>query len=136
MAVFVWAGIDRAGKKIKGEQEADTISIAKQIIFRKGINLQRIKPKPKDLADYFPALSGSIKEKDIVIFVRQFATMIDAGLPLVQCLDILQEQQSNANFKRVIRQIKRDVEEGSTLSDAIKKHPKIFDSLFHNLIAA
>ncbi len=81
-------------------------------------------------------MAGKVKDKDKVIFVRQFATMIDAGLPLVQCLDILQEQQDNANFKRVIRQIKKDVEEGSTLSDAVKKHPKVFDNLFHNLVAA
>ena len=81
-------------------------------------------------------MAGKVKDKDKVIFVRQFSTMIDAGLPLVQCLDILQEQQDNANFKRVIRQIKKDVEEGSTLSDAVKKHPKVFDNLFHNLVAA
>ncbi len=81
-------------------------------------------------------MAGKVKDKDKVIFVRQFSTMIDAGLPLVQCLDILQEQQDNLNFKRVIRQIKKDVEEGATLSDAIKKHPEVFDSLFHNLVAA
>jgi len=136
MAVFVWTGTDRAGKKQKGELEADNVSIARQFVMRKGINIKDVKVKPKDLMEYFPALSGKVKDKDIVIFVRQFATMIDAGLPLVQCLDILQEQQSNANFKKVIRQIKKDVEEGSTLSDAIKKHPKIFDNLFHNLVAA
>jgi type IV pilus assembly protein PilC len=136
MPVYVWTGTDRAGKKQKGEMEADNVTLARQMVVRKGINVKNIRPKPKDLADYFPALGGKIKDKDIVIFVRQFATMIDAGLPLVQCLDILQEQQPNANFKRVIKQIKKDVEEGSTLSDAIKKHPKVFDNLFHNLVAA
>ncbi len=136
MAVYVWTGIDRIGKRQKGELEADNATLARQLVIRKGINVKNVKAKPKSLGDYFPGIGGRIKDKDIVIFVRQFATMIDAGLPLVQCLDILQEQQSNANFKRVIRQIKKDVEEGSTLSDAIKKHPKVFDNLFHNLVAA
>jgi type IV pilus assembly protein PilC len=136
MPVYLWSGTDRAGKKQKGEMEADNITLARQMVVRKGINVVKIRQKPKDLADYFPALGGKIKDKDIVIFVRQFATMIDAGLPLVQCLDILQEQQPNANFKRVIKQIKKDVEEGSTLSDAVKKHPNVFDNLFSNLVAA
>lgn len=136
MAVFVWAGTDRAGKKQKGEIEADNITLGRQMVARKGITISKINPKPKSVGEYFPAFGGKVKDKDVVIFVRQFSTMIDAGLPLVQCLDILQEQQENANFKRVIRQIKKDVEEGATLSDAIKKHPKVFDSLFHNLVAA
>lgn len=136
MAVFVWTGTDRAGKKQKGEIEADNVTLGRQMVARKGMTVKDIKQKPKDLLEYLPAFGASIKDKEIVIFVRQFATMIDAGLPLVQCLDILQEQQGNANFKRVINQIKKDVEEGATLSDAIKKHPKVFDNLFHNLVAA
>ncbi len=136
MAVYVWAGMDRAGKKQRGEIEADNLPLARQMVARKGIALRNVRQKPKALGDYLPAIAGKVKDKDKVVFVRQFATMIDAGLPLVQCLDILQEQQDNANFKRVIRQIKKDVEEGSTLSDAVKKHPKVFDNLFHNLVAA
>jgi type IV pilus assembly protein PilC len=136
MAVYVWAGMDRAGKKQKGEIEADNLPLARQMVVRKGIAVKAVRMKPKALGDYFPAIAGKVKDKDKVVFVRQFATMIDAGLPLVQCLDILQEQQDNANFKRVIRQIKKDVEEGSTLSDAVKRHPKVFDNLFHNLVAA
>jgi len=136
MAVYLWAGMDRTGKKQKGEIEADNLPLARQMVVRKGITVKDVRVKPKALGDYFPAISGKVKDKDKVIFVRQFATMIDAGLPLVQCLDILQEQQDNANFKRVIRQIKKDVEEGSTLSDAVKKHSKVFDNLFHNLVAA
>ncbi len=137
MAVYLWAGIDRAGKKQKGEIEADNLPLARQMVVRKGITIKNAASEAKGPpGDYLPAMAGSVKDKDKVIFVRQFATMIDAGLPLVQCLDILQEQQDNANFKRVIRQIKKDVEEGSTLSDAVKKHPKVFDNLFHNLVAA
>lgn len=136
MPVYIWTGTDRAGKKQKGELEADNLPLARQMVTRKGIVIKDVRQKPKALGDYFPAAAGKVNDKDKVVFVRQFATMIDAGLPLVQCMDILQEQQENANFKRVIRQIKKDVEEGSTLSDAIKKHPKIFDNLFHNLVAA
>ncbi len=136
MPVYIWTGTDRAGKKQKGELEAENLTLARQMVTRKGVVIKNIKTKPKDLSEYFPGLGGKVGDKDVVIFVRQFATMIDAGLPLVQCLEILQEQQSNLTFKKVIRQIKKDVEEGSTLSDAVKKHPKVFDNLFHNLVAA
>jgi len=136
MPVYVWKGLDRNGKKQSGEIEADNPTIARQLLVRKGITIKSFKPKPKDLLEYFPALQGGVKEKDLVIFVRQFSTMIDAGLPLVQALEILQEQQTNPAFKRIIGQIKRDVEEGSTLSDAIKRHPDTFDGLFVNLVAA
>jgi type IV pilus assembly protein PilC len=136
MAIYIWAGKDRSGKKQKGEIEADNLPLARQMVVKKGVVIKTIKLKPKDLMEYFPAIGGKVKDKDKVIFVRQFSTMIDAGLPLVQCLEILQEQQENATFKRVIKQIKKSVEEGSTLSDAIKAHPKVFDNLFHNLVAA
>ncbi|MDR3554964.1 MAG: type II secretion system F family protein [Syntrophobacteraceae bacterium] len=136
MAIYLWAGKDRSGKKQKGEIEADNLPLARQMVVKKGVVIRTIKLKPKDLMAYFPAIGGKVKDKDKVIFVRQFSTMIDAGLPLVQCLDILQDQQENATFKRVIKQIKKSVEEGSTLSDAIKAHPKVFDNLFHNLVAA
>ncbi len=136
MPIYLWTGKDRSGKKQKGEIEADNLPLARQMVVKKGVTIQNIKVKPKDLLEFLPAIGGGIKDKDKVIFVRQFATMIDAGLPLVQCLDILQDQQENDNFKRVIRQIQKSVEEGSTLSDAIKNHPKVFDNLFHNLVAA
>ena len=136
MAVYLWTGKDRSGKKQKGEIEADNLPLARQMVLKKGITVKDVRLKPKSIGDYLPAIAGKINDKDKVIFVRQFATMIDAGLPLVQCLDILQEQQENANFKRVIRQIQKSVEEGSTLSEAIRRHPKVFDNLFHNLIAA
>ncbi len=136
MPVYIWSGTDRGGKKQKGEFEADNLVLARQMVIKKNITIRNIKPKPKDISEYIPALQGKIKERDLVIFVRQFSTMIDAGLPLVQCLEILNEQQDNPAFKKVIRRVKRDVEEGSTLSDAIRKHPKAFDNLFVNLVAA
>jgi len=136
MPIYLWSGTDRAGKKQKGEIEADNLALARQMISRKNITIKNMRPKPKDISEYIPALQGGVKEKELVIFVRQFSTMIDAGLPLVQCLEILQEQQENSTFKRIIKKVKKDVEEGATLSDAIRKHPKVFDNLFVNLVAA
>ena len=103
MAVYVWAGTDRAGKKQKGEIEADNLPLARQMVVQKGIAVKDVRTKAQGPGGLFPGHGRQVKDKDKVIFVRQFATMIDAGLPLVQCLDILQEQQDNANFKRVIR---------------------------------
>jgi type IV pilus assembly protein PilC len=136
MPTYIWKGIDRKGKKEKGEIEADNAAVARQLLLRRGITVKSFKEKPKDISDYIPALQPKVKEREIVIFVRQFATMIDAGLPLVQCLEILQDQQDNPTFRRILRSIKKDVEEGSTLSDALKKHPKVFDVLFVNLVTA
>ncbi|MBP8645137.1 MAG: type II secretion system F family protein [Syntrophobacteraceae bacterium] len=136
MPIYLWKGTDRTGKKQKGETEADNPSIARQLLARKGINVTSLKPKPKDLSEYLPFLQAKIKERDLVIFVRQFSTMIDAGLPLVQALEILREQQENPTFRKIVKQVKVDIEEGATLSDAIRKHPKAFDDLFVNLVAA
>jgi type IV pilus assembly protein PilC len=83
-----------------------------------------------------PGFGDGIKQKDIVIFTRQLGTMIDAGLPIVQCLDILAEQADNKNFRKIVRQLKEDVESGSTFTESLRKHPKVFDDLFVNMIAA
>ena len=136
MPIYMWKGIDRKGLKQKGEIETDNVAIARQLLLRKGVNVKSVKAKPKDISEYIPLLQPRVKEKDLVVFVRQFATMIDAGLPIMQCLEVLREQQSNQTLKRIIKQIKRDVEEGATFSDAIRKHPKVFDNLFVNLVAA
>jgi type IV pilus assembly protein PilC len=103
---------------------------------RQGIEPTKIKPKPKDLFENVKFLQPKVTEKDIVVMTRQFATMIDAGLPLVQCLEILFSQQENKTFKRILKNIKEDVEEGSTFADALKQHPEVFDDLFVNLVAA
>jgi type IV pilus assembly protein PilC len=95
-----------------------------------------VKEKSRDVSDLLTFLKPGIKIRDLVIFTRQFATMIDAGLPLVQCLDILGNQQPNATFKVIIKEIKADVEQGSTFADALRKHPKPFDALYTNLVAA
>jgi type IV pilus assembly protein PilC len=101
-----------------------------------GLLPDKVKEKPKDLAEIFPFLAPKVTINDLVIFTRQFAVMVDAGLPLVQCLQILTDQQVNITFKLVLRQVRSDVESGSTFADALAKHPKVFDDLFVNLVAA
>jgi type IV pilus assembly protein PilC len=119
----------------KGETEAINEAAVRTQLRRQGLKPSRVKEKPKDLLEMIP-LRGRVKSKDVVIFSRQFSTMISAGLPLIQCLDILSAQEQNKTFARVIRTTKEDIEGGSTLSDALRKHPKVFDELFINMIAA
>ncbi len=95
-----------------------------------------IRAKPKDLQFKIPGLGGKISEQEIVIFTRQFATMIDAGLPLVQCLDILARQTENKEFAKVIGQVKTDVESGDSFADALRKHPKVYSDFYVNMVEA
>ena len=131
---FVWEGRARGGAVHKGEVEADTREVAIAVLRQQQIVVTTIKPKPKDLT--LPGFGGGTSEKDLVLFTRQFSTMIDAGLPLVQCLEILGKQTENKGFAKIILGIKKDVEGGSTFADALRKHPKIFDSLYVNLVQA
>ncbi|MCD6264977.1 MAG: type II secretion system F family protein, partial [Deltaproteobacteria bacterium] len=100
------------------------------------IEVKKLKPKPKDLFENISFMQPKVTNKDLVIFTRQFSTMIDAGLPLVQGLNILGEQTENKTFRNMLKQITKDVEGGSTLADALGKHPRVFDPLFVNLVAA
>ncbi len=136
MPVYVWKGKNRAGKTVKGEMEAPDAEVVTQTLRRQRIEPIRVKEKPKDILENVKFLQPRVREKDIVLFTRQFATMIDAGLPLVQCLDILAGQTDNRTFRRMLREIKSDVESGSTFADALRKHPDAFDDLFVNLVAA
>jgi type IV pilus assembly protein PilC len=135
MAVYVWVAQGRAGEVKKGETEAINEAAVRTQLRRQGLKPSRVKEKPKDLLEMIP-LKGRVKSNDVVIFSRQFSTMIGAGLPLIQCLDILAAQEQNKTFAKIIRTIKEDIEGGSTLSDALRKHPKVFDDLFINMIAA
>jgi type IV pilus assembly protein PilC len=136
MPAYVWKGVNRKGQKKKGEMDADNENFVRLTLRRQGLEPSSIKPKPKDIFENVKLFQPKVTEKHIVVMTRQFATMIDAGLPLVQCLDILYSQQDNRTFKRILKQIKDDVEEGSTFADALKKHPDVFDELFVNLVAA
>jgi type IV pilus assembly protein PilC len=136
MPVFVWEAQTRKGEIKKGEMEAANDASLRAILRRQGFKSINIRTKPKDLAEYLPFLKQRVKEKDVVVFARIFATMINAGLPLIQCLELLAQQEQNKTFKKIISSIKEDIEGGSTLSDALKKYPKVYDDLFVNLVAA
>jgi type IV pilus assembly protein PilC len=136
MPVYQWVGKNRLNKPQKGEMEAASEEAVRASLARQRITPTRIKPKPKDLLANISFLQPAVKQSDIILFARQFSTMIDAGLPIIQCLDILYSQQSNATFKKMLKEVKESVEGGATLAEALKKFPKHFDDLFVNMIAA
>ncbi|MEK6531782.1 MAG: type II secretion system F family protein [Deltaproteobacteria bacterium] len=137
MPTFVYAGKSISGDSIKGEIEAPNLAQATAALRRQQIIPSAINQKKSGFGGFkIPGLGAGVKTKEIVIFSRQFATMIDAGLPLVQCLEILATQQTNMEFKKVLADVKGSVEGGSTFADALRKHPKVFDDLYVNLIAA
>ena len=136
MAVYLWEGTTRRGELQKGELEAENDSALRIVLRRQGLTNVKIKQKPKDLLEYIPFLRQRVKEKDVVVFSRQFATMINAGLPIIQCLDLLSAEEQNRTFSRIIASVKTDIEQGHSLTDSLKKHPAVFDELFVNLVAA
>ncbi|MGD9188650.1 MAG: type II secretion system F family protein [Desulfobacteraceae bacterium] len=136
MPVYLWEGKNRNNQIQKGELEAPSEDAVRSQLNRLRVVPSKIKKKPKDLFENVAFLQQKVKEKDVIVFCRQFSTMIDAGLPIIQCLDILQAQQENPTFKKMLKTIKDSVESGVTLADSLKKYPKHFDSLFVNMIAA
>lgn len=136
MPIFLWQAEKKAGEGKKGEIDAADEAAARSMLRRQGYKSITVRKKPKDIFENIPFLQQSVSEKDVVVFARIFATMINAGLPLIQCLDLLGKQEQNKTFAKVIASIKDDIEGGSTLTDALKKFPKIFDELFVNLVAA
>ncbi|MBW2600518.1 MAG: type II secretion system F family protein [Deltaproteobacteria bacterium] len=136
MPIYLWQGQDRKGAIQKGEIEATDETAVNAQLRRMRIKPTKIKKKPKDLFENVSFLQPKIHTSDVVVFARQFATMINAGLPLIQCLDILQSQQENKTFKKLLKETKEKVEGGSTLADALGKYPGTFDNLFVNMVAA
>ena len=136
MPVYQWVGKNRKDEVQKGEIDAVSEEAVKAQLTRQRITPTKVKKKPKDLFENVAFLQPKVKERDVILFARQFSTMIDAGLPIIQCLDILYSQQGNTTFKRMLKEIKESVEGGATLAEALKKFPKQFDSLFVNMIAA
>ena len=141
MPTFAYAGRTRAGQTVSGERSADTMDAAVAALRREQILVTRITPaKEKAAAAAGKAKTGKLGKKasakSLAVFTRQFSVMIDAGLPLVQCLEILGSQEEDKNFSAVILQTRADVEGGASLADAMRKHPKTFDPLFTNMIAA
>jgi type IV pilus assembly protein PilC len=136
MPIFVWQAETKKDESRRGEIDAADEAAVRGQLRRQGFKSITVKKKPKDLFENVAFLQQKVTEKDVVVFARIFATMINAGLPLIQCLDLLGKQEQNKTFAKVINTIREDIEGGSTLTDAISKYPKIFDNLFVNLVAA
>src|SRR5918911_238035 len=136
MPTYVFKGRNRLNEIVGGERVADNREALRQILRKEQITLTSVKEKGREMS--IPKLGGrkKVKAKELSIFTRQFSVMIDAGLPLVQCLDILAQQQENKHFQQVLQQVRQDVEEGSTLAAAMARHPKVFDQLYANMVEA
>ena len=134
MAVFVYTGRTRGGQTITGEMEAANREAVVARLRSQQVIATVVRGKPREIT--IPGFGGGVTEKDIVIFTRQFATMIDAGLPLVQCLEILSSQQENKVFKKALIEIRSAVESGATFAAALKAQPKVFTSLYANMVEA
>ncbi len=136
MRVYTWEGKTGKGEKRTGEIEAQDETAVRVQLRRMQVTPTKIKKQPKDLFENIKFLQAKVKEKDLVVFTRQLSTMIDAGLPLIQGLDILAKQQDNKTLKGVLSEVRNDVETGLTFAESLKKHGKIFDGLFCNMVAA
>jgi len=139
LATFAYSGRTRAGQSVTGERAADSMDAAVAALRRDQIMVTRITPaavKADGVVKKVGKLNKKVKAKNLAVFTRQFSVMIDAGLPLVQCLEILGTQEEDKNFAAVILQSRADVEAGASLAEAMRKHPKTFDPLFTNMISA
>jgi type IV pilus assembly protein PilC len=136
MPNYVFKGRNKLNETVVGERVADNREALRQALRREQVTITSVKEKGREIG--IPKLGGrkKVKAKDLSIFTRQFSVMIDAGLPLVQCLDILAQQQDNKFFQAILMQIRQDVEEGSTLAAAMARHPKVFDQLYSNMVDA
>ena len=136
MPTYVFKGRNRLNEIVVGERVADNREALRQILRREQVTLTSVKEKGREVG--IPKIGGrkKVKAKVLSIFTRQFSVMIDAGLPLVQCLDILGQQQDHKHFQQVLTQVRQDVEEGSTLAAAMARHPKVFDQLYTNMVEA
>src|SRR5580658_9423380 len=128
MPVFTYRGTNRAGDSVSGELAAANKSELVNNLKRQQINVTKMSEKGKEFS--MPTFGGGVDSKDLAVFTRQFSVMIDAGLPLVQCLEILAGQQENKVFQNVLTATRGSVEGGSTLSAAMRQHEKVFDALY------
>ncbi|MBA6412947.1 type II secretion system F family protein [Parahaliea sp. F7430] len=130
--IFVWHGTDKHGMNAKGEINAPSSSMARALLRRKGVEPKSVKRKPKPLF----SIGRSIKPADIAVFTRQLATMMKAGVPLVQCFDIVAEGLANERMRDLVQSIKNDVASGTSLAPSLAKHPRLFDDLLCSLVAS
>jgi type IV pilus assembly protein PilC len=135
MPSFEWKGRTRSGQSQEGQLLADSRDAAVAVLRRQQIQVTSIREKGREIK-LIPRIPRGVGSKRVAIFTRQFSVMLDAGLPLVQCLEILGEQEENRTFQSIIQQVRSDVESGASLADSMRKHPKAFDSLYTNMVAA
>ena len=134
MPNYTWKGRTRAGKTQEGVLVAESKDAAIAMLRKQQVTVTAVTEKGKEFA--LPKMGGGISQKEIAVFTRQFSVMIDAGLPLVQCLEILGSQQDNRVFQKILFEVRQDIESGATLADSLRKHPKAFDDLYCNMVAA
>ena len=127
MAVWKYEGTNPEGQFARGELEAETKEQAQQKLKQQGISILELKKKQKEIEIVIPGLTDGVPIKNMVIFTRQMATMIDAGLPLVQCLDLVGNSEPNPNLKKAVLGVKASVEAGNSFSESLKKYPKVLD---------
>ncbi|HEX8288536.1 MAG TPA: type II secretion system F family protein [Pyrinomonadaceae bacterium] len=136
MPTFVYKGRNRLNELVSGEREAASQEELRSLLRREQIVMTQASEKGREIAVPKLGRNKKVKAKELAVFTRQFSVMIDAGLPLVQCIDILAEQQQNTFFKQVLHQVRQNVEEGATLHAALQKHPKVFDNLYTHMVEA
>lgn len=134
MPVFTYRGVNRAGTKVSGERTAESKSALQAALRREQINVSKLSEKGKEFN--IPTFGTGVDSKELAVFTRQFSVMIDAGLPLVQCLEILAGQQENKIFQKILSNVRSSVEGGATLSASMKQHDKVFDTLYYNMVEA
>src|SRR5713226_5845782 len=134
MPVFTYRGTNRAGATVSGERAASSKIELTSVLRREQISVAKVSEKGKEFA--FPTFGSGVNSKELAVFTRQFSVMIDAGLPLVQCLEILAGQQDNKTFQKVLSGVRSSVEGGTTLSAAMKQYDKVFDVLYYNMVEA
>ena len=136
MPIFAYRGRSQTGRMVAGQMEANTTEAVVAELRQQQIFPTSVKAQPKSIEFKIPGFGRRVNDKDLAIFTRQLATMIDAGLPLVQCLDTLASQQSNKQLKKTLTEIREDVEGGSTFTAALKRHPTVFNPLYANMVEA
>ncbi|MBX7079821.1 MAG: type II secretion system F family protein [Nannocystaceae bacterium] len=134
MPTFIWEARTKAGEVRSGSNTADNQAAMIERLLAQGLTVTKVKKKAGEFA--LPTIGSGVSLKDMVVFTRTFSTMIDAGLPIVQCLEMLSNQADNLRFRRVLAGVKTEVETGKSLSEALGAYPKVFDDLFRNLVAA
>src|SRR5277367_4037653 len=134
MPVFTYRGTNKTGANVQGERTAGTKAELKATLQREQISVNKLSEKGKEFN--IPTFGAGVDQKELAIFTRQFSVMIDAGLPLVQCLEILAGQQENKTFQKILNSVRASVEGGATLSTSMKQHEKVFDPLYYNMVEA